>query len=76
MIGSQIQNIRDMDERGRRADGDRSDLAKLTISQVEEIRASFINGSREFGIRALARKYGVARPTIKDVLLRNTWKSV
>lgn len=47
--------------------------ARLTESQVIEIRASAANGETR---RSLAERFGVARPTISGVLTRTTWAHV
>lgn len=50
--------------------GEKSGGAKLTEEQVKEIRAS-----DETSV-ILAKKYGVGRHTISDILLHHTWKNV
>lgn len=44
--------------------------AKLTASQVQEIRDHFSKGTRQTD---LATEYGVARSTISAIVLRRTW---
>lgn len=51
-------------------------LAKLTEDQVREIRRTFIPYSREFGARALARKYNVNVNTIKRVIHGKIYRNV
>lgn len=41
---------------------------KLTIEQRKQIRRLFIRGSKEFGVCALSRKYGVSHATILNIL--------
>ena len=50
--------------------------AKLTEEDVKYIRAHYIPGHTEFGQNALARKLGVTRHTICQVLDGKTWKHV
>lgn len=47
---------------------------KLTRKQVEDIRKECVIGSRTAGISALARKYGVWRHTIEDIVHGRSWK--
>lgn len=48
--------------------GERGGAAKLTRGQVVEIRQALTTSSR-----CLARQYGVARSTIRDIRARKTW---
>jgi hypothetical protein len=48
----------------------RGNLAKLTVDQVKEIRAS------PLGAMELSRRYGVAREHIWVVRTRKVWKNV
>jgi hypothetical protein len=52
--------------------GEKHYNAKLTDKQVEEIRKSFISGSRQFGMNALAKKYKVSFGCIRNIILENT----
>ena len=65
-LGSRLDNVRDMDAKGRRtvlrgADNGRS---KLTGDQVEDIRCNRENNTR----LELARRHGVSKSTIDAVL--------
>lgn len=46
---------------------------KLSENIVIEIRKSYKIGDKEFGLKPLARKYGVSRNTIRDVVRNKTW---
>ena len=46
---------------------------KLTPEIVQEAQALWIRGSREFGAKALAAKYGVHQSTMADALSGKTW---
>lgn len=76
-IGTQRDNLQDMDSKGRRGihhpAGEKNPKAKLTSQDVQEIRQTYRRYSREFGSTALARKYGVAHSTIWLVLNGRTW---
>lgn len=56
--------------------GENNSQHKLTSAQVLEIRTSYIKGSAYFGSRALSRKYGVSRDTIRSILAYETWKHI
>jgi len=56
------------------ARGERAGGAKLTEKQVSEIRAAYRRGERGYGLRALAKKYGVAVSTVWYVVNNGTWK--
>lgn len=53
--------------------GENNHNSKLTIDDVEYIRKNYIKGSKEFGARALSRKFDVASPTILSVINYETW---
>ncbi len=48
-------------------------MSKLTIKDVEYIRKNYIKGSRQFGARAMAKKFSVSHPTIMSVIKYETW---
>ena len=53
--------------------GENNHNAKLTIEDVEYIRQNYIKGSRQFGIRAMARQFSVSHPTILSIIKYETW---
>lgn len=59
ILGTQGDNNRDRDERGRTAKGEKVASAKLTEEQVREIK-----NNTELSQRQLARKYGVSQRAI------------
>lgn len=75
--GTQQDNIVDASRKGRLATGDRSPTAKLTDEIVRRIRVEYSpqRGSG-CGQRSLAKKYGVSRNAIRDLLYGNTWRHV
>jgi HNH endonuclease len=77
-IGTQLDNVQDMFERGRanKARGERSPKAKLTEAQVREIRARYVARSYGNGAHVLAREFGVSKPTIQAILSGDSWKHV
>ena len=61
---SQIDNVR------------KGAVATLTEEQVLEIRKIYQENSRQFGARALQRKYGVTHPTILRAINGTSWFKV
>lgn len=70
-LGDNSTNVRDMVEKRRHVHGDRQPTAKLTSTQVVEIRKRYKSG----GVtqKQLGELYGVARRTICHVV-NDTWK--
>ena len=52
--------------------GEKSGQAKLTWEIVSQIRWEFAN--KNVSKSALARKYGVSQPSIKNIIMNITWK--
>jgi hypothetical protein len=76
LLGTHADNTRDKMERGRHARGERNGQSKLSQHQVAQIRSLYVRGSKEFGIPALAKKYGVGQSTIRKVVLNLRWAHV
>lgn len=74
--GTPAQNEADKKSHGTDGTGERHPAAKLTESQVLEIRSCFIPNSRIFGGSALGRKYGVSQPLISAIICRRIWKHI
>lgn len=72
-LGTHAQNMRDMKDRNRAAKGESNAAARLTEENVREILSTYKRRSLEFGCLAFARKFGVCKKTITDVLDRKTW---
>ena len=53
--------------------GENNHMSKLTWDDVQFIRGNYCQRSREFGVRALARKFDVSHPIIKNVIENRTW---
>ena len=56
--------------------GDNHPRSKLTVEKVREIREKYIPRSKKYGIKALAKEYGVSRSTIENVVYNAVWKHV
>jgi hypothetical protein len=76
-------NTRDMVAKGRggnqahperAARGEQQGLARLTEEQVRQIRVAYATGMTS--LSSEARRFGVAKRTILDVVQRRTWRHV
>ena len=54
--------------------GENNHEAKLTWDDIAYIREYYIPKDRRFGQRAMARKFGVSRPSIRRVLSGDGWR--
>lgn len=72
-LGTHTDNMRDMESKGRsiHPKGSAHGRAKLTDAAVAKIRKDLANG---VAVRALSRKYGVARPSIRRIKDGTGWK--
>ena len=73
-LGTNLDNIRDRDAKGRHADfrGEKHPIARLTEDDVRAIRVTGNLQTRA----SLARQYGVTQTHIRHILLRKTWRHV
>ena len=71
-IGTKTENNQDRDLKNRQAKGEGNGKSKLTNEKVLEIRRL----AQEMSWRKVARKIGVAKTTVQDVLKRRSWKHV
>jgi hypothetical protein len=76
-LGNYPQNYKDSLKDGVAAVGDRARAARLTESNVREIRAIHSAKRGDInGTTALARRYGVVPGAIWSVVNHKTWKHV
>lgn len=54
--------------------GEKNARAILTEKEVIEVRKTYIPGDKEYGVSALAKKYGVKYVTITKIIGGKTWK--
>ena len=54
--------------------GEENGMSKITRAVAEEIRKICIPGDKQYGIRALARKYGLGATTVRAIVNNQTWK--
>jgi hypothetical protein len=75
-LGTQGDNVRDRDEKGRRGSnpprGESHHNSKLTEKDVAEIRKMLADGQ---SIRKIASKFGVTSWTIGSIAVGKTWKN-
>ncbi len=75
--GSQKDNVADAIRNGKRITyGENVCTAKLSVADVQCIRATCRPWSRKFGVRVLAKQYGVDESTIASVVSAKSWKGV
>ena len=74
-LGTNADNLRDRDNKGRGVYccGEKNVLAKLTATQVVEIRVAYSEGATQ---RNLAKEFGVSQATICHIVRRQHWKNV
>ena len=78
ILGSQADNVRDREERGRRIapTGGAHGRAKLTETDIKTIRATYVPRHPSFGGPALAGVYGVNQTMIGKIIRRERWAQV
>ena len=67
-LGTQADNVRDMDEKGRRRvlRGERHGRSVISDREVDQLRRLFDGGG--YSLRALAKAYGVSRTQTRSIL--------
>ena len=73
-LGTQTDNMQDAARKGRMARGERHHNAKLSKSQVLEIREQYASGNTSTII--LAAKYGVSQALVAKIVRRKRWKHI
>ena len=78
LLGTQQDNMDDKMAKGRHRCPSGEDCAKaiLTAQDVLFIRCAYIPRDRDYGQRALARRFNVGQMTIHDVVHNLTWKDL
>jgi hypothetical protein len=72
LLGTQLDNVRDREERGRRKPpvGELNGRSKLTQETAQEIRDA---RERGVSVKELASKYGIHQSTVYATLSSKTW---
>lgn len=73
-LGTILDNLEDMRNKGRGACGEASGSAKLTEQEVLEIRHLYSKG--DIGQRQLALNFGVEQVAISEIIRGNYWKHI
>lgn len=77
-MGTHLDNMRDMDAKGRRRTvahkGEKCGASKLTESAVLAIRGEYASGSAS--LKGLAAKYGCGASSIGRIVRRTHWKHI
>lgn len=76
--GTNVDNSNDKFAKGRQRfeHGEDRYNSKLTADHVREIRRRFVKGSKENGLAALGREFGVYDTMIHHIVTRRRWKHV
>lgn len=69
-----LQNKQHAANNGLTNKGEKNHAHKLTEEQIKNIRSEYIYGSKNFGQRALARKYNVSQTAIRYILCGRNWR--
>lgn len=76
-LGSRLNNVQDMDKKGRRktkaSNGSTNGFSKLNEESVRLIRERFQRGELQ---SALAKEFNVTQVCISQITLRKTWRHV
>lgn len=72
-LGTQQDNMRDREQRGRTARGASVSTSKLSEEDVRNIRALYTPRSKDYGATALASRYGVNRRSIYSIISGKAW---
>ncbi len=75
-LGTNLENQADAKRKGRTRRGERQNKARLTESDVREIRQRYAEDSGWISVRLLARRFGVTPPQILKVARRQQWAHV
>jgi DNA-binding XRE family transcriptional regulator len=71
-LGTNSENVADRASKGRSAHGEAHGASKLTLLEVEHIRATYARGAATQ--MDLAKEYGVSRTTIGQIVRNEIWK--
>lgn len=71
MLGTQDQNIKDRQEKGRQKKGEMDPQHKLSSSEVAEMRMMYKHGIMP---TELSRRFGVCRSRVTEIVSGKAWK--
>ncbi len=70
-LGTHQDNMRDRDEKGRGASGERNGRSKLTFEKAREIRQWRSTGAT---FRSIAERFAINERTCRDICANKLWK--
>lgn len=73
IIGTHLDNMQDMFERGRQVRGAKHGKAVLTPEQVSEIRRRYKPRDKDNGGAALAREFGIHQTQVSKIVNNKRW---
>lgn len=73
-LGTNADNTKDKVQKGRQSRGESTKRNKLNTEQVKSIRAMYAMGNET--CQTLAKKMGVNRSTIQNIISRYRWKHI
>ena len=76
VLGTHQDNMDDRSNRGRTAKGSNHGRAKLSETDIINIRKRYIKGSKHHGLAAIAADYSVTFQTVSKIINRQKWQSI
>lgn len=73
-LGSVLDNNRDCVRKNRHSIGIKNGSAKLTETQIREIKNKYI--PKQYSTTKLSKEYGVTQPTIYNIVTNKTWRHI
>ena len=77
-LGTQAENVADMDAKGRRFRGPVNQGAKNHFATLNETDVRLIFLLREKGLtqKEIAKRFGISQSTVSTIINRKTWKHI
>lgn len=72
-LGTQADNVRDMDQKGRRKVLTREDHGRAVMTE-ESVKALRFDASIRMNRKFLARKYGISLAQVNNIIARRQWQ--
>jgi hypothetical protein len=70
-IGTQTENLSDMERKGRRAKGEKLNLSKITRKEAKKIREVY--KSSTYSQREIGEQFGITQVTVSKIVLNVLW---
>lgn len=77
-LGTQTENVKDMYTKGRddKSRGSAHYKTHLTEDDVRYIRSVYTPRHREYGMTALAKRFGLSKPAMSHIVCGRSWRHV